>query len=64
LRHIYVKAVILGKYHVKGPTIEFNVYVHDDKVYLIEVESPAEIDHVEWFYKSAEIYGKITEKTT
>jgi len=54
----------LGKHHVKGPTIEFNVYVHDDKVYLIEVESPAEIDHVEWFYKSAEIYGKITEKTT
>jgi hypothetical protein len=51
---------IEGKYHVKGSTIEFNVYVHDEKAYLIEVKSHAEIDHVEWFYKRAEIYEKIT----
>jgi len=51
-----------GKYHVKGSTIEFDIYIHDDKVYLIEVKSHAEIDHVEWFYKRAEIYEKITSR--
>jgi len=49
-----------GKYYVKDSKIEFDVYIHDDKVYLIEVKSHAEIEHVEWFYKRREIYEKIT----
>lgn len=51
-----------GKYYVKGSRIEFDVYIHDDKVYLIEVKSHAEVEHIEWFYKRAEIYEKITGK--
>ena len=49
-----------GKYYVKDSRIEFDIYVHDDKVYLIEVKSHAELEHVEWFYKRGEIYEKIT----
>jgi hypothetical protein len=49
-----------GKYYVKDSKIEFDVYIHDDKVYLIEVKSRAELEHVEWFYKRGEIYEKIT----
>jgi len=49
-----------GKYYVKDSKIEFDVYIHDDKVYLIEVKSHAELEHVEWFYKRGEIYEKIT----
>jgi hypothetical protein len=49
-----------GKYYIKDSKIEFDVYIHDDKVYLIEVKSHAELEHVEWFYKRGEIYEKIT----
>jgi len=49
-----------GKYYVKDSKIGFDVYIHDDKVYLIEVKSHAELEHVEWFYKRGEIYEKIT----
>jgi len=51
-----------GKYYVKDSKIEFDVYIHDDKVYLIEVKSHAELEHVEWFYKRGEIYEKITSR--
>ena len=48
-----------GKYYVKGSRIEFDIYIHNDKVYLVEVKSHADIEDVEWFYKRAEIYEKI-----
>jgi hypothetical protein len=48
-----------GRYYVKGSRIEFDIYVHNDKVYLVEVKSHADIEDVEWFYKRAEIYEKI-----
>jgi hypothetical protein len=51
-----------GRYYVKGSRIEFDMYVHDDRVYLIEVKSHADRNDVEWFYKRAEIYEKITSR--
>ena len=48
-----------GRYYVKGSRIEFDTYIHNDKVYLVEVKSHADIEDVEWFYKRAEIYEKI-----
>jgi hypothetical protein len=48
-----------GRYYVKGSRIEFYTYIHNDKVYLVEVKSHADIEDVEWFYKRAEIYEKI-----
>ena len=48
-----------GRYYVKGSRIEFDIYIHNDKVYLVEVKSHADIEDVEWFYKRAEIYEKI-----
>jgi len=49
-----------GRYYVKGSKIEFDIYAHDEKVYLIEVKSHADVEDVEWFYKRGEIYEKIT----
>jgi hypothetical protein len=51
-----------GKYYVKGSKIEFDIYVHDEKVYLIEVKSHVDVEDVEWLYKRGEIYEKITGK--
>jgi len=48
-----------GRYYVKGSRIEFDTYIYNDKVYLVEVKSHADIEDVEWFYKRAEIYEKI-----
>jgi len=59
-RFIYVDSD--GRYYVKGSRIEFDVYLHNNKVYLVEVKSRAEIDDVEWLYKRAEIYEKIRER--
>ena len=49
-----------GEYYVKGSKIEFDIYAHDEKVYLIEVKSHADVEDVEWLYKRGEIYEKIT----
>jgi hypothetical protein len=49
-----------GRYYVKGSKIEFDIYAHDEKVYLIEVKSHADVEDVEWLYKRGEIYEKIT----
>jgi hypothetical protein len=49
-----------GKYYVKGSKIEFDIYVHDEKVYLIEVKSHVDVEDVELLYKRGEIYEKIT----
>jgi hypothetical protein len=48
-----------GRYYVKGSKIEFDIYAHDEKVYLIEVKSHADVEDVEWLYKRGEIYEKI-----
>jgi hypothetical protein len=48
-----------GRYYVKGSRIEFDTYIHNDKVYLVEVKSHADIEDVEWLYKRAEIYEKV-----
>jgi len=49
-----------GRYYVKGSKIEFDIYAHNDKVYLVEVKSHADVEDVEWLYKRAEIYEKLT----
>jgi len=49
-----------GRYYVKGSKIEFDVYVDDGKVYLIEAKPHADVEDVEWLYKRGEIYEKIT----
>ncbi|PLC68112.1 microtubule-binding protein [Vulcanisaeta sp. EB80] len=48
-----------GKYYRQGARLEIDVYIHDDKVYLIEVKSHAELDDVEWLFDKAAIVGKI-----
>jgi hypothetical protein len=48
-----------GKYYRPGARLEIDVYIHDDKVYLIEVKSHAELDDVEWLFDKAAIVGKI-----
>jgi len=48
-----------GKYYRQGARLEIDVYIHDDKVYLIEVKSHAELDNVEWLFDKAAIVGKI-----
>jgi len=48
-----------GKFYKKGARIEVDVYVHDEKLYLIEVKSLAEYDDVEWFHDKAQIVEKI-----
>lgn len=48
-----------GKFYKKGARIEVDVYVHDEKLYLIEVKSLAEYDDVEWFHDKAQIVERI-----
>jgi len=58
----YVYTDLKGEYLARGARIEVDVYVHNEKVYLIEVKSHAEVDDVEWFYKKAQIVEKILGK--
>jgi hypothetical protein len=58
----YVYTDFKGEYLARGARIEVDVYVHNEKVYLIEVKSHAEVDDVEWFYKKAQIVEKILGK--
>ncbi|KUO93809.1 MAG: hypothetical protein AT717_03265, partial [Vulcanisaeta sp. CIS_19] len=48
-----------GRYYRQGARLEMDVYIHDDKVYLIEVKSHAELDDVEWLFDKARIVGRI-----
>jgi hypothetical protein len=48
-----------GRYYRPGARVEVDVYVHNDRVYLIEVKSRAELDDVEWFYTKAGIVERI-----
>jgi len=55
-----------GKYLGNGAVIEVDIYIHDDKVYLLEVKSRTELEDVEWFSRKVkiveEIIGKKAEK--
>jgi len=55
-----------GRYLGKGAAIEVDIYIHDDKVYLLEVKSRTELEDVEWFSRKVkiveEIIGKKAEK--
>jgi hypothetical protein len=48
-----------GRYYVKGSKIEFDIYLHNARVYLVEIKLHADVEDVEWLYKRAEIYEKI-----
>jgi hypothetical protein len=58
----YVYTDLKGEYLARGARIEVDVYIHNEKAYLIEVKSYAEVDDVEWFYKKAQIVEKILGK--
>lgn len=58
----YVYTDLKGEYLARGARIEVDVYIHNEKVYLIEVKSHAEVDDVEWFYKKTQIVEKILGK--
>ena len=36
---------------VKGKVVDIDVLIKDDKLYLIEVKSYADLDHVQWLYE-------------
>jgi hypothetical protein len=48
-----------GKYYKKGARVEVDVYVHDERLYLIEVKSHAEYEDVEWFHDVSKIVEKV-----
>ena len=48
-----------GRYYVKDSKIEFDIYMHNERIYLVEIKSHADVEDVEWLYKRAEIYEKI-----
>ncbi len=48
-----------GRFYRRGARIEVDVYIHDEKVYLVEVKSYAELEDVEWFYEKAGIAERI-----
>jgi len=47
-----------GRFYKKGARLELDVYVHDQKVYFIEVKSLVELDDVEWFDEKCRIFGR------
>ena len=48
-----------GRYYKKGARIEVNIYVHNNKLYLIEVKALAEYEDVEHFHDIAQAVEKI-----
>ena len=55
----FVYTDVDGRFYRRGARIEVDVYIHDEKMYLIEVKSHAELKDVEWFYDKAETVEKI-----
>jgi len=55
----FVYTDVDGRFYRRGARVEVDVYIHDEKMYLIEVKSHAELEDVEWFYGKAEIVKKI-----
>jgi hypothetical protein len=48
-----------GRYYKKGARIEVDIYVHNNKLYLIEVKALAEYEDVEHFHDIAQAVEKI-----
>ncbi|MCC6017305.1 MAG: DUF3782 domain-containing protein [Desulfurococcaceae archaeon] len=48
-----------GKFYKKGARIEVDMYIHNEKLYLIEVKSLVEYGDVEYFHDKAQIVEKI-----
>jgi hypothetical protein len=44
-----------GRFYKKGARLELDVYMHNQKVYFIEVKSLVELDDVEWFDEKCRI---------
>ena len=55
----FVYTDVDGRFYRRGARIEVDVYIHDEKMYLVEVKSHAELDHVERFYDKTQIVEKI-----
>jgi len=55
----FVYTDVDGRFYRRGARIEVDVYIHDEKVYLVEVKSHAELEDVERFYDKARIVEKI-----
>jgi hypothetical protein len=55
----FVYTDVDGRFYRRGARIEVDVYVHDERVYLVEVKSHAELEDVEWFYDKARIVERI-----
>ena len=55
----FVYTDVDGRFYRRGARIEVDVYIHDERMYLVEVKSHAELDHVEWFYDKARIVERI-----
>ncbi|MGC9180416.1 MAG: DUF3782 domain-containing protein, partial [Vulcanisaeta sp.] len=51
-----------GRYYRPGAKLEVDVYVHNDKLYLIEVKSHADLEDVEWLFEKARIIERILNK--
>jgi len=55
----FVYTDIDGRFYRSGARIEVDVYIHDGKMYLVEVKSHGELEDVEWFYEKAGIVERI-----
>ncbi|MGC9131793.1 MAG: DUF3782 domain-containing protein, partial [Pyrobaculum sp.] len=55
----FVYTDVDGRYLKPGTRIEIDVYIHDGRMYLLEVKSHAELEDVEWFAEKAGAVEKI-----
>jgi hypothetical protein len=55
----FVYTDVDGRYLKPGARIEIDVYIHDGRMYLLEVKSHAELEDVEWFAEKAGAVEKI-----
>jgi hypothetical protein len=51
-----------GKFYKKGARIELDVYVHNEKLYLMEIKAFTEYKDVEHFHDIAQVVEKILSK--
>ena len=58
----FVYTDVDGRYYRPGARLEIDVYIHDDKTYLIEVKSHAELEDVEWLFDKARIVERILSR--
>mgnify|MGYP001770654585 CR=1 FL=1 len=58
----FVYTDVDGRYYRPGARLEVDVYIHDDKMYLIEVKSHAELEDVEWLFDKARIVERILNR--